>query len=209
MVPWNLSTVGGVSEMHPSVEGRPLDETYLVDKAKNGDVSAYTELVRAYQDIALRVAYLVVRDPAEAEDATQVAFMKAYRALGRFRSGADFRPWLLQIVRNEALNRRRSAGRRAGLALKIAFDPVSGGAAPSPETAVVQRDDRRRLLEAVGELSPRLREVIEYRYFLGMSEAETSRSLGIAIGTVKSRTARALERLRPLVGGSGEGSGDD
>lgn len=188
------------------MEGRPLDETDLVEQAKNGDVSAYTELVRAHQDIALRVAYLVVRDSAEAEDATQVAFLKAYRALGRFRSGADFRPWLLQIVRNEALNRRRGAGRRAGLALKIAFDPVSGDAAPSPETAVVQRDDRRRLLEALGKLSPRLKEVIEYRYFLGLSEAETSRSLGIAIGTVKSRTARALERLRPLVSESGPDS---
>ena len=154
MVPWNFSAVGGVSEMNPSVEGRPLDETDLVDQAKNGDVSAYTELVRAYQGIAFRVAYLVVRDPAEAEDATQVAFMKAYRALSRFRSGADFRPWLLRIVRNEALNRRRSAGRRAGLALKIAFDPVLGDAAPSPETVVVQRDDRRRLLEAVEHCRP-------------------------------------------------------
>ena len=195
--------------MNASVEGRPLDETNLVDEAKNGDVSAYTELVRAHQDIALRVAYLLVRDPAEAEDVTQVAFMKAYGALGRFRSGADFRPWLLQIVRNEALNLRRSAGRRAGLALKIAFDPVPRDAAPSPETAVVQRDDRRRLLEAVGELSPRLREIVEYRYFLEMSEAETSRFLGIAIGTVKSRTARALERLRPLLGEPGQGPGND
>ena len=209
MVPRNLSGAGGVSEMNPSAEGRPLDETYLVDEAKNGDISAYTELVRAYQEIALRVAYLVVRDQAEAEDATQVAFMKAYRALGRFRSGAPFRPWLLQIVRNEALNRRRGAGRRAELAFKVASDPVSGDAAPSPETAAVQSDDRRRLLEAVGKLSPRLRDVVEYRFFLGMSEAETAQSLGLPTGTVKSRTARALERLRPLLGGPGLGAGND
>ena len=183
------------------MEGRPLDETDLVEQAKNGDASAYTELVRAHQDIALRVAYLVVRDSAEAEDATQVAFLKAYRALGRFRSGADFRPWLLQIVRNEALNRRRGAGRRAGLALKIAFDPVSGDAAPSPETVVVQNDDRSQLLGAVQSLPPRLREVVELRYFLGLSEVETASSLGIALGTVKSRGARAVARLRLLVGG--------
>ena len=187
--------------MNLSVEGRPLDEQRLVEQAKNGDVSAYTDLVRAYQGIALRVAYLVLGDANEAEDATQVAFMKAYRALGRFRAGADFRPWLLRIVRNEALNRRRSAGRRAGLALKVASDPVSGDAAPSPETVVVRGDDRRQLLEAVEQLPAGLREVIEYRYFLGLSEAETARALGIATGTVKSRSARAIERLRHLAKG--------
>jgi RNA polymerase sigma factor (sigma-70 family) len=187
--------------MNLSVEGRPLDEELLVQRAKNGDVSAYTDLVRAHQGIALRVAYLVLWDASEAEDTTQVAFMKAYRALGRFRAGAGFRPWLLRIVRNEALNRRRSAGRRAGLALKIASDPVSGDAAPSPEAVVVRDDDRRHLLEAVEQLPPGLRAVIEYRYFLGLSEAETARALGMATGTVKSRSARAIERLRHLTKG--------
>lgn len=182
--------------MKLSVEGRPLDDKRLVDRAKNGDVSAYTELVRAYQGVALRLAYLVLRDASEAEDATQAAFMKAYRGLGRFRSEAEFRPWLLRIVRNEALNRRRSAGRRAGLALKVASDPGLGDAAPSPETVVVQHEDRRRLLEAVRGLPPRLREVIECRYFLGFSEAETAQALGVAPGTVKSRSARAIGRLR-------------
>jgi RNA polymerase sigma factor (sigma-70 family) len=131
--------------------------------------------------------------------------MKAYRALGRFRTGAGFRPWLLRIVRNEALNRRRSAGRRAGLALKVASDPVSGDAAPSPETVVVRGDDRRQLLEAVEQLPEGLREVIEHRYFLGLSEAETARALGIAVGTVKSRSARAIARLRHLTKGIDDG----
>ena len=182
--------------MNRSVEGRPLDENRLVEQAKNGDVSAYTDLVRAYQGVALRLAYLVLGDSLEAEDATQVAFMKAHRALGRFRSGMDFRPWLLRIVRNEALNRRRSAGRRAGLALRIASDPVLGDAAPSPETVVVQDENRRHLLEAVEALPPRLKEVIEYRYFLSLSEAETAVALGVPNGTVKSRSARAMEKLR-------------
>jgi RNA polymerase sigma-70 factor (ECF subfamily) len=179
-----------------SVEGRPLDEHRLVDSAKNGDVSAYAELVRAHQSTALRVAFLVLRDVGEAEDAAQEAFMKAYRALSRFRDQADFRPWLLRIVRNEALNRRRSAGRRSGLALRVASDPVPGDAAPSPETEVVRADERRRLLEAVEQLPARLREVIECRYLLDFSEAETARVLGLAAGTVKSRSARAVGRLR-------------
>lgn len=187
--------------MNLSVEGRPLDEERLVERAKNGDVSAYTDLVRSHQGIALRVAYLVLGDAAEAEDATQAAFMNAYGALGRFRAGAGFRPWLLRIVRNEALNRRRSAGRRADLALKVASDPVSGDAASSPETVVVRNDERRQLLEAVQQLPPGLRAVIEYRYLLGLSESETARALGIAAGTVKSRSARAMGRLRDLTEG--------
>jgi RNA polymerase sigma-70 factor (ECF subfamily) len=108
-------------------------------------------------------------------------------------------------VRNEALNRRRSAGRRAGLALKVASDPVLGDAAPSPETVVVRGDDRRQLLEALEQLPTGLREVIEYRYFLGLSEAETARALGTATGTVKSRSARAIERLRHLTKGIDDG----
>ena len=182
--------------MNLSVEGRPLDEQSLVNRAKNGDASAYTELVRAHQGVAFRVAYLVVRDRPEAEDATQVALMKAYRALGRFRPGADFRPWLLRIVRNEALNRRRSAGRRSGLALKLAFDPVLGDAAPSPETVVVENDERSLLLAAVESLPHRLREVVEMRYLVGLWEAETALALGIPQGTVKSRSARVVDRLR-------------
>jgi RNA polymerase sigma-70 factor (ECF subfamily) len=180
------------------VEGRPLDEIRLVAQAKNGDVSAYTELVRAHQGIALRVAFLVLGDASEAEDATQTALMKAYQALDRFRAGAEFRPWLLRIVRNEAINRRRSAGRRAGLALKVAFDPVLGDAAPSPEAVVVRLDERRQLLSAVEALPPRLREVIEYRYFLGLSETEAARALGVAVGTVKSRSSRAIARLKDM-----------
>ena len=91
---------------------RPPTEEELVERAKRGDDDAYEELVRAYQGIAFRTAYLVAGNAADAEDAAQEGFVKAHRALGRFRRGAPFRPWLLQIVANEARNRRRSAGRR-------------------------------------------------------------------------------------------------
>ena len=76
--------------------------------------------MRAHQDIAFRVACLAGGSAAEAEEAAQEAFVKAWRALDRFRAGAPFRPWLLAIVANEARNRRRAAGRRAGLALRAA-----------------------------------------------------------------------------------------
>jgi RNA polymerase sigma factor (sigma-70 family) len=181
------------------VEGRPLDETTLVERAKNGDQGAYGELVQAHRHIAFRTAYLITQDASDAEDATQDGFVKAYYALGRFRRGAPFRPWLLQIVANEARNRRRSAGRRTHLALRVAADAPSGEAAPSPEGAVLSAEQRETLLRAVNGLREDDRLVISCRYFLELSEEETADVLGWRRGTVKSRLSRALERLRAEV----------
>ena len=152
--------------------------------------------MHAYQGIAFRTAYVIARNASDAEDAAQDGFVKAWRALGRFREGAPFRPWLLQIVANEARNRRRSAGRRANLALRAATEELSGGAAPSPEAESLSRDERERLLDAVNALPEDARLVVSCRYFLGLSEEETATALGLRVGTVKSRTARALDRLR-------------
>lgn len=181
------------------MEGRPLDEQELIARSREGDADAFAELVRLHQGVALRVAYLVVRSHQEAEDVTQEALVKAYRALPRFREGSPFRPWLLRIVRNEGLNRVRGRSRREALELRIAADPVSGDAAPSPETVVTDAEESAALLGHVDGLPQRFRSVIELRYLLGLSEADTAKVLGIPRGTVKSRTARALERLRRSV----------
>jgi RNA polymerase sigma-70 factor (ECF subfamily) len=178
------------------VEGRPLAEGELVLRAKRGEGAAFAELVRAHQEIAFRVAYLITGSATEAEDAVQDGLVKAWRALGRFRAGAPLRPWLLQIVANEARNRRRSAGRRAALALRAEREDVSGDAASSPETEVVARAERTRLLAALERLPNDGRLVVSCRYLLGLSEEETAVALGLRRGTVKSRTARALDRLR-------------
>ncbi len=156
---------------------------------------AYEELVRRHQDVAVRTAHLIAPD-GDAEDACQEAFLKAHAALGRFRSGSPFRPWLLRIVANEARNRRRSAGRRTGLVLRAAEDRPSNDAAPSPESAVLAHESRIALLAAINRLRDEDREVIGARYFLELSEGETADALGIPRGTVKSRLSRALSRLR-------------
>jgi RNA polymerase sigma-70 factor (ECF subfamily) len=182
------------------VEGRPLPEAELVERAKRGDQGAYGLLVQAYQGIAFRTAYLVVGDAAEAEDAAQEGFVKAYYALRRFRRGAPFRPWVLQIVANEARNRRRSAGRRTGLVRRTAAEAPSGEAAPSPEAALISGEEQKALLDAVNKLKEDDRLVISCRYFLELSEAETAEVLGWRRGTVKSRLSRALERLRAEIG---------
>jgi RNA polymerase sigma factor (sigma-70 family) len=159
------------------------------------DLDDYEQLVREHQGIAFRTAYLIVGSAADAEEVVQDAFVKAHRALGRFREDAPFRPWLLAIVANEARNKRRSAGRRARFELRLAEERPSGGAAPSPEAALLAQERRAQLLGAIDTLREEHRQVVACRYLLGLSEAETAAALGCRPGTVKSRLSRALARL--------------
>ncbi|HSB38004.1 MAG TPA: sigma-70 family RNA polymerase sigma factor [Gaiellaceae bacterium] len=182
---------------------RPLDEAELVERARRGDLAAWETLVRRYQGIAFRTAYVLAGNAADAEEAAQDAFIKAHRALGRFRRGAALKPWLLRIVANEARNRRRSAARRERLTLRAAEGIARdaglnrpGDAVPSPEAALLARESQGRLLAAVERLSEEHRDAVACRYLLELSEEETAAALGIRKGTVKSRLSRALDRLR-------------
>ncbi len=141
------------------MEGRPLDEAALVQRAKEGDVDAYRALMRAHEEVAFRVAVLITGGSADAEDAAGDAMGKAFLALGRFRADAAFRPWLLAIVANEARNRRRRAGRQRRVAERLGGLTLrsSGGAAPSPEVPspedeVVAALSHRALFDAVAAL---------------------------------------------------------
>jgi RNA polymerase sigma-70 factor (ECF subfamily) len=152
-------------------------------------------LVREHESLAFRAAFVITGDATEAEDAAQEAFVKAYRSIRRFRPGAPFRPWLMTIVANEARNRRKAAGRRTSLALRAANEMVRENPI-SPEASVVAEERRSELMRELEGLREEDRVVISCRYFLGLSEAETAAALGCAKGTVKSRTSRALGRLR-------------
>ncbi len=181
------------------MEGRPLDEADLIARATRGDEEAYTELVTRYSELAYRTAFLMTGSASEAEEAAQDGFLAAYRALPRFRAGAPWRPWLLRIVANAARNRRRSAGRRTGVELRLADSLRHGDAAPSPEAEVEAAEERAALLRAVESLDENDRQVIACRYFLELDVAETAAVLHCAQGTVKSRLARALARLRKRI----------
>ncbi len=208
-----------------SAPGVP-DELALIRRAQSGDASAYEVLVRRYQDIAFRTAYLITGDAGDAEDAAQVGFLNAWRALHRFepdparrtllrrRSATaqpsspltPFRPWLLQIVANEARNRRVARGRHPTLALSAVEDRPADEPARSPEAAALAVERDTALLDALNALSPDDRLVITCRYVLDLSEAETAAAIGIPRGTVKSRLFRALRRARALLddGGSSD-----
>ena len=173
--------------------------------AQRGDERAFSELVRAHEEVAFRVAYLIAGSAADAEDAVQEGLVKAWRALGRFRRDAPLRPWLLSIVANEARNRRRAAGRREALALRASAEVASGDAAPSPEAALVSAERRQDLLAALGRLGEDHRLVLTCRYLLELTEEEPAAALGVRRGTVKSRLARALEKLRAELGEGGDG----
>ena len=185
---------------------RPADaEVEFVVLAQSGDLSAFEELVRLHQVAAFRVALVLAPSPEDAEEAVQEGFIRAYRALARFRIGSPFRPWLLAIVANEARSKRRQAGRRVMLSERILELPVVDIERSSEEEAI-SRERAAQLLQMMDRLRPDDRLIIAYRYLLDMSEAEIAQALGIRGGTVKSRLSRAMGRLRQLFEGHAEDS---
>lgn len=178
------------------------EDAEAVRRARNGDPDAYEVLVARYTAPAHRLAYFLGAGD-DAEDVVQEAFVKAYRALPRYRPGAPFRPWLLRIVANETKNTVRSRKRRERLTLRaLDVRPSDGDVRPSDGADLHATDAERRqaLLAGVRALAGKDREVIVCRYFLDLSEAETATALSLPVGTVKSRTSRALARLRTRLG---------
>ena len=177
-------------------DGAEPGEAELARRARRADAAAWETIVRRYQVPIFRLAYLILGDAAEAEDAAQETFLRAYGALGRFDDARPLRPWLLSIAANLARNRRRSLG-RYWAAMQRAFlaEPRRHHAPPERTPA----SDARRLREAVGRLRPDARDVVYLRYFLGLSEAETAAALDIPPGTAKSRHSRALAQLRAII----------
>lgn len=200
--------------------GRTVDEAAVIARVRAGTPEAYAELVRAHTGIALRAAQALGAG-ADAEDVVQQAFFKAYCALGRFRDGSAFRPWLLSIVANETRNTVRTAGRQRSLADReaafIEAEPPKCSSA-DPAVAALASERRVALLGALEKLSEDHRLVVTYRYLLEMDEPETAAALGWPRGTVKSRLSRALRKLCRLLpewepgrslGEEGGGEGDE
>lgn len=170
------------------MESRPPSEATLVARAREGDISAYGELVRLHEDVAFRVAYLITGSAADAEESAQDGFLKAHAALGRFDDRRPFRPWLLEIVANDARNRRRALGLREKLTLRLAPPPF--------EDPFALANSRSDLLRAVARLRVEEQLVVIGKFYASLTDEELAASLAIPAGTVKSRLSRALGRLR-------------
>jgi RNA polymerase sigma factor (sigma-70 family) len=172
-----------------------LDDAAAVIRARSGDLNAYEALVVRYTAPAHRAAVLLGAG-ADADDVVQEAFVKAYRQLSRYRGESGFRPWLLAIVANETRNLHRSRKRRDGLVLRAAAREGPEATSPDPADTTLAAERRQQLIDQIRLLDARDREVLVCRFLLDLSEAETAVTLGLPKGTVKSRTARALKKLR-------------
>jgi RNA polymerase sigma factor (sigma-70 family) len=177
----------------PSADHSQQDDETLVVRAREGERDAYGELVRRHQRSALRLAAVICGSTEEAEDIVQDAFVNAHRQLASYRGSGSPRAWMLRVVANHAKNhvrgrvrRLRRDDREGRLALR---------AVESAEQVAERRLEQEELAAALGHLPANDRAVLACRFIAGLSEAETADVLHVAVGTVKSRTSRALARL--------------
>jgi RNA polymerase sigma factor, sigma-70 family len=181
--------------------GRNLDEGRLVAAAQRGDLDAFNELVLAYQDRVYNLAYRILGDPAAAEDATQEAFIAAYRHLSTFRGGS-FLSWLMRTVANRCYDELRRHKRRPTVSwesfgeMDEEANPFLVNGHPTPEEAAQQAELARFLQAAIVALPPDQRIVLVLSDVEGINYHEIADTVGIPVGTVKSRLARARARLR-------------
>lgn len=163
-------------------------EVELIRAARQGDSSAFAELLRPQYQAAFRVAYGLLHDIAEAEDAVQEAAFKAWRRLGNLREGASLRPWFLAIVANQC----RTVTRNRWWSVVKAEAPERQG----PPADIAAAVDLRRALLRLGH-DERL--VVVLRYYLDMPFEEIATTLGISTKAARTRVERAVRRLRPIV----------
>jgi RNA polymerase sigma-70 factor (ECF subfamily) len=186
-------------------------DAQLVERAQRGDKRAYELLVAKYQRKLGRLLSRFVRDPAEVEDVTQEAFIKAYRALPSFRGDSAFYTWLYRIAINTAKNYLVALGRRAPTS--TGFDNAEAENfedaeqlrdSNTPESELMGREIASTVNKAMDALPADLRTAITLREIEGMSYEEIANVMNCPIGTVRSRIFRAREaiaaELRPLLG---------
>ena len=162
----------------------------LVSRAKNGDRSAFDQLIGPLVDQGFRLAYGMLHDREAAEDAVQEAAVRSWRKLGNVRPGSEMRPWFLAIVANQC---RTTVRGRWWSVLRI--EPGTGAGVAGFEDLVVRGADVRAALR---RLAPEHREVLVLRYYLDLPLDEIAVIAGVPIGTVKSRLNRGIAAMRPL-----------
>jgi RNA polymerase sigma-70 factor (ECF subfamily) len=183
----------------------------LVARAQSGDKQAYGLLVEKYQRKLARLLSRFIRDPAEVEDVTQEAFIKAYRALPAFRGDSAFYTWLYRIGINTAKNYLMAMGRRAPTSTEVEAEEAEGFEEGeqlrdinTPESVLLSNEIAETVNSTIEQLPEELRTAIQMREIEGMSYEDIAKAMDCPIGTVRSRIFRAreaiAEQLRPLLG---------
>jgi len=185
-------------------DGVGMDEQDAIARLRRGDIGGLEVLVRRHQHAALRVAFLIGRDAALAEDIVQEAFLRAYARIDRFDPARPFGPWFLRVVANDTLN-AVTRHRRTPL------DPALLGALPDralgPEALLLAAETEAEVRAALDRLAPAQRAALVARYYLDLDAAAAARHFRVPPGTVRRRLhdARArLRRLLPAPGGADE-----
>lgn len=186
-----------------------MDEPGLIRDALQGDLNAFNTLVLAHQAIAYNLAYRILGEAALAEDATQEAFLSAFRKLRSYRGGS-FRAWVLRIVTNASYDELRRQKRRPALSLEEIGGDADGPDDPGeffapsgeegPEQAAERSELARALTNCLQNLPAEFRVVAVLIDVQGFDYAEAAAVVNKPVGTVKSRLARARARLRDCLG---------
>ena len=182
-----------------------MDEERLIARAQEGDVEAYNRLVLEYQDIVYNVAYRIMKGPAAADDATQEAFISAYKALKSFRGGS-FKSWLLRIVTNACYDELRRHKRRPQSSLDEITEEFESPSfmaddSPGPEDYQYQSELMEAVQRCMEELPDEQRMAAVLCDVEGREYQEIADIMATSLGTVKSRISRARGKLRDCLQG--------
>ncbi len=194
--------IGQVKERlkQPNSDLNELDDAELVKRARSGNNKAFEALVRRYQKLVYNVVYQMMRSHETAADLTQETFLKAYRALPSFQTDRSFKPWLLKIASNSALNYIRDHKLESSLDEMLEVNPASEPASTDDlELMVELRVSQKELADALGELPVRQREIFILRYQQDLKYEDIAEITGNSVSSVKSLLFRARENLRSLM----------
>jgi RNA polymerase sigma-70 factor (ECF subfamily) len=172
-----------------------LDESNCIARAQCGEVAAFSELVARYQDRIYRFLVRMTRSQEDARELTQETFLSAYQAIARWRPDAALSTWLFRIARNQALDRLRRAQRVEFVTFDEAQLADIPASTPTPEAALQARQRIKALEDALARLTVEHREILLLRDIEEMPYEDIAEVLGISLGTVKSRIARARTGL--------------
>lgn len=187
-----------------------LSDQVLVEKIRAGDYQAFEFLVTRYESKVYRLAVRMLRNPQDAEDALQETFLQVFRGLAGFEGRSKFSTWLFRLATNVCLMRIRHRETEPSklLPLEDYLPKLEEGDSPQmmdwadrPEDALLSKESREKMMEALDKLPPEYRAVFILRDIEGFSNAETGESLGISVAAVKSRLHRARLALRGMLSG--------